>query len=244
MLPAQPNQGLIDGLACLQALASEGRPVGVRELARRLGLTPTRVNRLLGTLAHLELARRTPERKYEVGPAIHVLSVQSLFGSGLIRRALGPLESLHGEGLSVALGVLWRDQVSYLYHAEPGMSPAQGIGRAGLFPATHSSIGMVLLAQQEEAAVVSLYAGQSIPGYPEGLDALLHDLRQIRAQGWACVAPNPPSEVNSAAVPIGNLPYAGIALAGCFGSDRLPQLLEALSSAAQQIEAVDERKHS
>ena len=38
MLPAQPNQSLIDGLECLQALSSTDRPVGSRELARMLGL--------------------------------------------------------------------------------------------------------------------------------------------------------------------------------------------------------------
>src|SRR5262245_29763060 len=103
MLPAQPNQSLIDGLACLQALASSSEAVGNRELARALGLEPTRVNRLLKTLAHLGLAEQDAQRRYRPGPAIHVLAAQSLFGSKLIRRAIGPLEELHRFGLIVAL---------------------------------------------------------------------------------------------------------------------------------------------
>src|SRR3954470_11988766 len=95
MLPAQPNQSLIDGLSVLQALAVSNEPVGGRALARQLGLEPTRVNRLLKTLAHLGMARQDPDRKYLPGPAMHVLSALSLFGSGLIRRGIAPLESLH-----------------------------------------------------------------------------------------------------------------------------------------------------
>jgi hypothetical protein len=40
-LPAQPNQSLIDGLECFQAVVAAGRPVGGRELARTLGVEPT-----------------------------------------------------------------------------------------------------------------------------------------------------------------------------------------------------------
>jgi len=55
-MPAQPNLSLINGLTCLQELIASPSLVGSRELARRLGLEPTRVNRLLGTLAQLGLA--------------------------------------------------------------------------------------------------------------------------------------------------------------------------------------------
>src|SRR5258706_11898625 len=113
MLPAQPNQSLIDGLTVLQALAVSTEPVGGRALARELGLEATRVNRLLKTLAYLGMARQTPKRKYLPGPAMHVLSAQSLFGSGLIRRALPVLENLQQSGHVVALGVLWRGPVCY-----------------------------------------------------------------------------------------------------------------------------------
>ena len=41
-------------------------------------------------LAHRGIARQDESRRYVPGPAMHVLSAQSLFGSGLIRRALGP----------------------------------------------------------------------------------------------------------------------------------------------------------
>ena len=82
---AQPNQSLIDGIAVLQALAVSPDPVGGRELARRLGFEPTRVNRLLKTLAYLNIARQTADRRYAPGPGMTVLAAQSLFASQFIQ---------------------------------------------------------------------------------------------------------------------------------------------------------------
>src|SRR5687767_1336816 len=119
--PAQPNQSLIDGLTVLQALAVAAGPVGGRALARELNLEPTRVNRLLKTLAFLGMAEQTSDRKYFPGPGMHILAARALYGSGLVTRAMPYLEQLVARyDRVVALGVLWRDQVSYLYHWQPG----------------------------------------------------------------------------------------------------------------------------
>ncbi|NUQ01597.1 MAG: helix-turn-helix domain-containing protein, partial [Armatimonadetes bacterium] len=198
MLPAQPNQSLIDGLACLQALAGEARPLGVTELGRRLGLETTRVHRLLRTLAHLGLVRQNAARKYEVGPAIHVLSAQSMFASGLLRRALGPLEGLQTTGHAVALGVLWRDSVSYLYHREPGMNAAEALGRVGLFPADQSSIGLVLLAAQPDERLAGLWGGQQA-------EALLAELAETRAPAEARATLRWPSQTSISSIAAGEL---------------------------------------
>jgi len=149
-LNAQPNQSLIDGIATLQALATSPEPVGCRELARRLDADPTKINRLLKTLAYLGIARQTANRKYTAGPGMHVLAAQSLFASGLIRRALPVLEGLRRFGHTVALGVLWGDSVSYLFHAPPGIEASRGLGRIGLLPATTSGIGIVLLSELDD----------------------------------------------------------------------------------------------
>jgi hypothetical protein len=133
-LNAQPNKSLIDGIATLQALATSPDPVGSRELARRLNIDSVKVNRLLKTLAYLGIARQTADRKYTAGPGMHVLAAQSLFASGLIRNALPVLEGLRRFGHTVALGVLWQDNVSYLFHAPPGIEASRGLGRIGLLP--------------------------------------------------------------------------------------------------------------
>jgi DNA-binding IclR family transcriptional regulator len=233
MLPAQPNQSLIDGLACLQALASSGKPVGSREMARQLGMEPTRVNRLLKTLAALGIAQQNADKQYIPGAGMHVLAAQAMFGSGLMRRALVRLEDLHRFKLSVAMGVLWRDQVAYLYHANPGMKSSEALGRVGLFPATRSGIGMALLAGLPVDDVKSLYAEQSIPGFPNGLTSLLSALAKVREDGMALVRPYD-HDTQTLAVSIEG-ESAAIAFSGTWDTKRTKELFEALHKTAQLI---------
>ncbi len=232
MLPVQPNQSLIDGIRCLECIVARGQPVGVRELARDMGLESTRVHRLLKTLAHLGLTRQSADRKYAAGPAVHVLSSLTLFASGLMRRAWGPLAALHRHRMTVAMGVLWHDHVSYLYHAGPGTPPGQGIGRTALFPASRSSIGLALLAQQDAAQVRELYRGRVVEGFAGGVADLLRELEAIRARGYAAA---PTGDGTTVAVPVGSPPVAAIALAGRWKAQELPELVSSLRDAAVRI---------
>ncbi len=236
--PAQPNQSLIDGLSCLGAIAANPSPMGVRELARQLGLETTRVNRLLKTLAHLGLAHQNAEKKYHVGPGIHVLAAQSLFGSGLLRRAAQPLNQLGETGLIVALGVLWRDQVCYLYHAAPGMNSIEAVGRAGLYPAARSAIGLALLAQFNQTEIRRLYSSKinDTPGHPLTLAELFAQLKQTREQGYAQVV-QPSGHLSlGMVIPQTHEPaYAAIALSGPIKTQHIRPLVTRLISAAQTI---------
>lgn len=238
-LPAQPNQSLIDGLACLQEIAVAGEPVGSRELARRLGMEPTRVNRLIKTLAHLGLAAQTASRKYAAGPAIHVLATQTIYASGLLPRAIRIIRHLQRTGCYVALGVLWRDQVSYLFHAEPARPVEEGIGRAGLYPATRSAIGMVLLSAQAESVVRELYRGRDIPRYGREIAALLADLRRIRELGYVrLLLP----ESSTMAVPVGDAPSMAVALSGNRVSTSEQECLGELKEAARGLAQQSKRR--
>lgn len=234
-LNAQPNQSLIDGIATLQALASSPEPVGCRELARQLGANPTRVNRLLKTLAYLGIARQTANRKYTAGPGMHVLAAQSLFASGLIRRALPVLEDLRRFGHTVALGVLWNDNVSYLFHAPPGIEAARGLGRIGLLPATTSGIGIVLLSQLSDDEVRELYLGRDIPMFPGGVEALLATLEQTRTQGYARVHVADDRDHHIVAIAMGDPVHAGIAMSGWIPESATAELVIALQNAAVEI---------
>ncbi len=229
MLPAQPNQSLIDGLACLQRLASQREAVGGRELARELGLEPTRVNRLLKTLAHLGLAEQDPARKYRPGPAIHVLAAQAMFGSGLLQRAAPHLEALRQTGLLVALGVLWGDRVAFLYHATPDTAPGEAVGRVGLFPAHQSGIGMAVFAKQTDAHIEASYT------QPDLCRVVLAGAQQARKVGYALVR----REDGSATIGIalGDTTQAAIGLAGHFNEAQVPALAVRLQQAASLIRA-------
>jgi len=232
---AQPNQSLIDGIATLQALASSPEPVGCRELARQLDANPTRVNRLLKTLAYLGIARQTADRKYTAGPGMHVLAAQSLFASGLIRRALPVLESLRRFGHTVAMGVLWNDSVSYLFHAPPGIEAARGLGRIGLLPATTSGIGIALLAQLSDEEVRELYVDKPIPMFPNGIEQLLATLAVTRSQGHARVHVADERDHHVVAIAMGDPVHAGIAMSGWIPESATDELVRALQAAAAEI---------
>lgn len=234
-LNAQPNQSLIDGITTLQALATSPEPVGCRELARRLGADATKVNRLLKTLAYLGIARQTADRKYTAGPGMHVLAAQSLFASGLIRRALPALEGLRRFGHTVALGVLWEENVSYLFHAPPGIEASRGLGRIGLLPATTSGIGIVLLSEHEDQDVRELYEGRDIPMFPEGIDQLLAKLAEVRRLGYARVHVADDRDHHVIAVSTGDPAHAGVALSGWIPEAATLPIVEALRAAAAEI---------
>jgi DNA-binding IclR family transcriptional regulator len=233
--PAQPNLSLIDGLAVLQALASSPQAVGTRELARLLNLEVTRVNRLLKTLAGIGLAEQDENRRFRPGPAIHVLATQSLFGSGLIRRALPVLESLHVHGLTVALGVLWNDQVCYLYHGTPGMKSAEALGRVAIQPATQTAVGTILLAQWSDDDLRSMFDVQPVPHF-RTLGRLMKTIRTVRKIGHLYLEFEPAPLRATLAVTLGVKPYAAIALSGAITPASADNLLPALLAAATLID--------
>lgn len=238
-LNAQPNQSLIDGIATLQALANADRPVGNRELARQLGLEPTRVNRLLRTLVYLGVANQTANRKYTPGPGMHVIAAQSLYASGLLRRALHPLEMLMDRGYLVALGVLWRDSVAYLFHADPNLKHKRGVvGSYALYPATQSGIGMALMADMDADEIVEIYQDRpSIPNFPEGLDQLMAELDRIRARGYAYTFSSEEKNHYTVGVTVDHPTDCAIGFSGAISAQEAPKLAEVLRQSALLIEA-------
>ncbi|MFP4355024.1 MAG: IclR family transcriptional regulator [Phycisphaerae bacterium] len=225
-LPAQPNQSLIDGLACLQAISVADEAVGTRQLARQLGLETTRVSRLLGTLAHLGLAEKDENRRYRPGPAVHVLAAQAMFGSGLLRRAMKHLDELRQTGLMVAMGVLWQDRVTYLYHGSAETPPAEAIGHVRLYPARRSGLGLALLAERTFAQIDALYRGAARREVKQAV-------RQTRRRGYA-LAQRDDGRTLGAALQGG---HAAIGLAGAFADTDIPRLVERLTVAARRIDS-------
>ena len=157
-MTAQPNQSVGNALACLVALTDADGAVGSRELARQLGFEHTRVNRLLGTLAELGLAERTPDRKYRPGPGIHGLAAGAMRSSGLLQAALPEIRALHNAGFGVALGVLWLGRVVYLYHGHPQQPLEDNLAAHATWDPERSSIGRVLTAREAFSMVTGSIA--------------------------------------------------------------------------------------
>lgn len=224
-LPAQPNQSVASALECLLHIGTAGRPVGSREMARELGMEHTKANRMLGTLAGLGLAEKTPERKYVPGPGIHVLAAMSLSGSNLLAAALEPIQKLRREtGMLVALGVLWRDHVCYLFHGAPNKPITASVSGHGLYPANRSSIGMILLS--------GLSTSEARARFPEEAPPFFKELKSFATQGYALIHPKD----QSMAVGIANPHIAGLAVSGRITKANKSSLLRQLRKTAGQIE--------
>ncbi len=228
-LPAQPHQSLIDGLAVLQSLAVKASPVSCKALAEELGQEVTRVNRMLKTLSFLGLAHQTKARLYTGGPGMHVLAAQSMFGSGLIQKSIPILDSLTTLGFIVALGVLWNAQVSYLYHWTPGLTTGQALGRIALYPASGSSIGIVLLSKKSDEEIANFFPKNN--SLHKKVMASVHEARQ---KGYAVLETAP--KVLSLAVQIGEPAYAALALSGKIAPGKIPEYAAQLQQHALTIE--------
>ncbi len=234
-LPSQPIKGLIDGLAVLQELTICDHPVSSSELAKKLELESTRVNRILKTLAYLGIAYRTNDRKYAPGAGIHVLAAQTIHASRLIQGALPYLEELHKYKYIVALGVLWRDKVSYLYHWEPGISSFEALGRLALYPVQYSSIGHILLVNKNR---------ESIDDYIKGIENLnrqqaeifLSEVEEARKFGYSKIHKYSNPEEISIAVKLGQPVYAGLAISGKMQEQEASSIIEVLRETAAKIE--------
>ena len=187
MLPAQPNQSIIDGMRCLRTLSTAQHSLGAKELAQRLHVEPTRIHRLLRTLAYLGLASQDRERKYRAGPGMVVLGARSVVGSVLIRNAMGHIaDALPEFRYTIEIGVMWEGLVLYLARGEPERWEAGMRAKREIREATETPLGMVLLAELPQERVELIYQGGSIPGMTAGIRGLLHSLREVRGLGYVC----------------------------------------------------------
>lgn len=233
-MPAQPNQSLIQGIACLQTVVAAGRPVGSREVSRLLNDDHTRTSRLLSTLASIGLLEQTSRRKYQPGPGLHVLAAQSLHGSMLLVSALPHLKGLLGQGMTVALGVLWQRQVCFLFHSKPGQPLEESIGRHELHPAEMSSAGLALLAHalpppDKKPPKKHVEAEPTAP--VEHLDAALAGVRQF---GYARLR-FAEKGILSIGLPIGQPPFAALAVSGPWAAGESPRVVGLLQETAAKI---------
>ena len=224
--PVQPNQSIEWGLNCLMELTTAGRPVTCKEMSERLGVEKTKASRLLGTLACLGMAERLPDLSYIPGSGIHVLSAMSLRGSGLLRHALPHIQHMKEKwNLDARLGVLWRDQVSYLYHSVGDREQGEAIAGARPWPAARSTIGKVLLAQKEDDEIRAILGGVlSAKEY----DKLMRAVARIRERGFLRYH-------ESLTMAIGTPAAAGLAFKGKRDSAKTDQLIEDVRTAVRSI---------
>ncbi|KXX69298.1 helix-turn-helix domain-containing protein [Flammeovirga sp. SJP92] len=225
--PAQPIQGLIDGLEVLQTLTVLDKPASVKDISEMLNMEKTKVNRLLRTLSFLGYTYQDSQRRYIPGAAVHVLAAHSLHASKVFQIAFKYIEPLLELDCVVAIGVLWNNHVSYLYHWSPGMSTMEAIGKMAVYPLEKSSIGQILLAHRDEVDLD--YVVKDLKLSKEYTDQLKID----KENGYSVIK----NEKTSIAVRVNTADDIAIALSDFDGNHTNEEVVELLKKTTLQIQS-------
>ena len=171
----------------LEALSDSGEPLGVSELARRLGMGKSTVHGLLTTLDTLGIIdAANGGRRYRIGRGLHALASRSTGSIDLRTTARSRLESLAGTtGQTAFLGVPNRETVTILdmVHGRPTMSISAPVGSS--IPLLAGAVGKAVLAAWTEPRRDAFLLGRELPRFTR---RTLTDPQRYRA------AASPPSD--------------------------------------------------
>lgn len=237
--------GRIDEAARLLDLFWDGEELGVREMARRLGLSKSAVHRLASELERVGfLARSAETGKYRLG--LRLLQYGGLFQlrSQLVREALPMLRSLvRHTGETVHLAALEGGQVVYLVKLEGPHSIAMPSWVGWRNPAHCTAVGKALLAYQERR-VLDAILGKGLRRYTPNTitepERLLEQLEEVRRRGYALDEEErrPGLRCVGAPVLLSEGPVASISVAGSatrLTASRMAQLAPLVREAAEAI---------
>ena len=117
-------------------------------------------------------------------------------------------------------------------HRGPDVDLLSSLGGHKTYPATMSSIGMILLARLEPDELDSLYTGKAIPGFAS-LSDLKTELELTRRRGYGRLETAPGTV--SIAFALGEPPKGAAALSGPMNPEIEKRLSERLSQESKEI---------
>ncbi|MGH3348148.1 MAG: IclR family transcriptional regulator [Nocardioides sp.] len=201
-------------IAVLHALAQAPDDLGNNEIARRTGVNPSTVSRLLATLANDELVTRTTDTgRFRLGPRLVELGNAALARIDLRQLCRPHLERLtETTGETATLSVPYQQgtiTVDFVQSPSSVRSVAQ-VGRPSIAHATATGKVFLAYAGSPPSGPLAPYTSRTVTD-PAKLAAQL-DL--IRRRGWAQVVGEREDDLNAVAAPV--LAHAGV-LVGVVG---------------------------
>ncbi|OIQ78406.1 transcriptional regulator KdgR [mine drainage metagenome] len=185
-----PAPAVTRAAAILTLLAGQGRPLGLTDIARTLGLAKSSTLNLCIALEQASLVSKN-ELGYALGRKTVELGGAYVRGFDLLRdfyRVCAESPVLQHELLQIAL----LDSTMVLYLAcHEGRAPLRLSATVGdRFPATVTAVGSVLLAELDADEVRARFAEPStLPAWTErsttSVDALLAKIEATRTRGYA-----------------------------------------------------------
>lgn len=198
---------LASGLEVIRAFDAQNARMTLTEVAARTGMNRARARRFLLTLHALGYVRKEG-RHFALSPKVLQLGYSYLSANQfrlVIQQYLEDITEAIGE--SSSLGVLDGSDIVYVarsaaQHRLMGIDLAVGTR----LPATHTSMGRVLLAQLDDDKLRRFIAEVSLEPHTRyavtDRDALWDCLMQVREQGYAIVDQELEHGLRSLAVPV------------------------------------------
>lgn len=232
MVASSSNDGSVPrAFSLLQLLVAADEPVGVRELARRAGLSKSAVSRLLATLAEIGMVERTTDGAARPGAGLATLTRQVEQSPALLRERLRPLaaEMLREYGENAAVGV--DDGTGFRYLASARVPAAvQVADPAGeSFPFHLVAPGLVAMAAWPVERLDDYLAGPLDGATATSVtepSAVRERLMRIRRDGYVWTDQELDLDVNGLATPVRDASGDQVAVATLYGpSYRLSEAL-------------------
>ena len=210
---------LVKGLRILEALSLSNEPLGVSTLSETLGIGRSNTHRLLKTLSATGYVSQEPGTRRYLATLKTWEQGSLIVERSRLRRAAQPvLRRLHEEtGEVVYLSVLHGGEILYVLKIDP-VDHLATTARAGQrVPAIFTASGKVLLASQPDPGRLIDEVAARIPSFDPGRkQALLKEIEEIQAEGFAYSVSGWTAHANSVAVVVPNAslpPVAAIGLA-------------------------------
>jgi IclR family pca regulon transcriptional regulator len=194
------------GLSVLRSFNQSRPEMQLSEVAAVTGLNPAVARRCLKTLVQLGYVAQHG-RRFLLRPEVLVFG-SAFLASMNIEELAGPhLQALRDEtGDSASMAVLSGQNILYLAHVSTNRRIRLGASVGTRFPAYATSLGKVLLAFQDEAALDGYFATAELERLTENTIAAEADLRslfrQVRGDGFASAQDELDYGIVSVAVPV------------------------------------------
>jgi DNA-binding IclR family transcriptional regulator len=184
------NQSVTRAIEILNLLAENSEPLGVREIARRLALAPSNVQRLIKTLARSGFLEQTEGTlRYRIGYRAFQVGSAFIGQTSLYSAVMPELYTLASQHVTGFLGVRRDQSVIYLATVQ-SEGPVAVKHRPGSQTYLHSTaMGKALLAEMDDEDIRELLGTQPLPRLTPrtkvSLPQLLKEIETIRRVGYA-----------------------------------------------------------
>ncbi|MEO1293140.1 MAG: IclR family transcriptional regulator [Pseudomonadota bacterium] len=241
------NQSLQRGLAILELLDESGGPLGVRDIARKMDISPTIVQRLVHALVEAQFAvQDTATQKYAIGYRAVALGRSMLSSDRLVGAALPELRNLaERHHLNGYLSVIAGGELTYVL-AEQSAGPIAIKSKPGSKAAFHATaMGKALLAGRPRAEIDVLLGDAPLEPLTDNTvtdrATLFADLARADEQGYALAFGENLEGVNSVAARIRGADASAVAaLSIAYApslqpSALLPEVVRLVTDAAARV---------